>query len=679
MKKLTIIFKALLILLVVNACTDERDLDFLEAVKAPTNVAAAYNIVQDNSGLVTITPTAEGANSFDVYFGDDTTEPVNIEAGNNVQHTYLEGSYTVKIVAYNAKGDTTEANQELVVSFKAPENVVVTLENNIAISKQVNIMATADYATTYEFYSGETDVTQPVATANIGDAISYQYANAGTYTINVIVKGGAIETTEYTVDFEVTEILAPISSAGTPPTRSAENVISIFSDAYTNVANTDFNPNWGQQTTYTAFDLNGDAMLQYSNLNYQGIQIGATQDVSSMEFLHLDVWTADATELETYLISIASGEKFIKSTLTKDAWTSINIPISEFTDQGLSVQDIHQFKFVGAGSVFIDNLYFYKAPSGTVSTTIEDFEGTAPVFTDFGNIAPIEVVDNPSATGINTTNKVAKFVKTSNAETWAGAFFDVAAPLDVVNNNKITIKTWSPKSGATVRFKIENASDNTQFVEVDAITTTTNAWEELTFDISSAVAGVTYNRVVIFFDFGNVGDDAVYYYDEINLVNESAGSSAPVLFQDFEGTTPVFTDFGNIAPIEVVDNPNATGVNTTSKAAKFVKTANAETWAGAFFDISSPIDVVNYSKVVVKTYSPKSGVTVRFKMENAADGAQFVEVDATTSKVNEWEELTFDISEAVAGTTYDRIVIFFDFGNTGDDAVYYYDELGVTN
>ena len=197
------------------------------------------------------------------------------------------------------------------MSFKAPQNLVVTVENDIAISKQINITASADYAVTYEFYSGEANVTQPVATTNIGDVINYQYTAAGTYDVIVIAKGGAIETTEYTATFEVTEILAPITSAITPSPRNSADVISIFSGAYTDISDVDFNPNWGQQTVYTAFDLNGDAMIQYSDLNYQGIDFSTNvQDASSMETLHLDVWTADATSIDIYPISSSSAEFF---------------------------------------------------------------------------------------------------------------------------------------------------------------------------------------------------------------------------------------------------------------------------------------------------------------------------------------------------------------------------------
>ena len=38
----------------------------------------------------------------------------------------------------------------------------------------------------------------------------------------------------------------------------------------------------------------------------------------------------------------------------------------------------------------------------------------------------------------------------------------------------------------------------------------------------------------------------------------------------------------------------------------------------------------------------------------------------------------YDFSGAPAAD-YVKVVIFFDFGNAGDDSVYYYDELGLTN
>ena len=51
--------------------------NFLENIALPSEVSAAYIITQDNTGLVTITPSANNASSFDVFLGDGTTDPVS--------------------------------------------------------------------------------------------------------------------------------------------------------------------------------------------------------------------------------------------------------------------------------------------------------------------------------------------------------------------------------------------------------------------------------------------------------------------------------------------------------------------------------------------------------------------------------------------------------------------------
>ena len=58
----------------------------------------AFDVTQDNSGMVTIIPTAEGTVYFDVTFGDDTPEPAQIDNGETIDHTYAEGTYTGQLV-----------------------------------------------------------------------------------------------------------------------------------------------------------------------------------------------------------------------------------------------------------------------------------------------------------------------------------------------------------------------------------------------------------------------------------------------------------------------------------------------------------------------------------------------------------------------------------------------------
>jgi len=379
MKTLKYILSLCVVVLALTTCSDdEKDLNFISNIEAPSDLAMLFQVTQDNTGLVTITPTAQGAIGFDIYFGDATPEPENFNNGQNTTHTYAEGVYTVTAIAYGVTGLETTLDQELVISFQAPYNLEVTIENDVAISKRVNVTASADFAVSFDVTSlGATEETPTPVTGNIGETVFLDFSEPGTYTITVEVMGAAIETTVYTEDFEVTAIEAPLQAAPTPPSRSAGDVISVFSAAYTDVPATNYFPDWGQGgqgSGWNMFDLAGDEMLQYVNLSYQGISLadGTSVDVSGMEYLHLDVWTASSvTDIETFIINGVDGastETPIVTSLTADNWTSIDIPVSAYTNLGQVVTDVFQLKFVGtpwaAGTVFIDNIYFYKSPSG---------------------------------------------------------------------------------------------------------------------------------------------------------------------------------------------------------------------------------------------------------------------------------------------------------------------------
>src|SRR5690606_22522361 len=100
---------------------------------------------------------------------------------------------------------------------------------------------------------------------------------------------------------------APTDAAPTP-TVDGSQVISIFSDAFTNVEGTDFNPNWGQTTQVTPEVIAGDNVFKLANLNYQGIALGSSLDVSEKTMLHIDYWTADSSLFNLSLISTGPAE-----------------------------------------------------------------------------------------------------------------------------------------------------------------------------------------------------------------------------------------------------------------------------------------------------------------------------------------------------------------------------------
>ena len=190
-------------------------------------------------------------------------------------------------------------------------------------------------------------------------------AGSTSYFDNIVFEEGA-----------ATVLAEPAIAAPTPDIVEA-NTISIYSDAYTNIEGTNFNPGWGQTTEVSTVDISGNATMKYQSLNYQGIELGSQIDASQMTYLNLHVWTPNETSLLLFPISASTGEKSVSlAPLTLETCNTFSIPLSDFTDQGLSMADIIQFKFEGSGgkTVYIDNLYFStETPTSTgASVKISD-------------------------------------------------------------------------------------------------------------------------------------------------------------------------------------------------------------------------------------------------------------------------------------------------------------------
>ena len=79
----------------------------------------------------------------------------------------------------------------------------------------------------------------------------------------------------------------PTTAPTTPPTRSASDVLSLFSEAYTDYEGTNWYPNWGQSTQLADLTIDGNAVKNYSSLNYQGVDIFGAINVANMQNLHL--------------------------------------------------------------------------------------------------------------------------------------------------------------------------------------------------------------------------------------------------------------------------------------------------------------------------------------------------------------------------------------------------------
>lgn len=199
MKKLTIITGLFALIAGTVGCEREgidQDTSFLSTATV-TNANKIFDITNDNTGRVKITPTGEGVSSFLVKFGHGTgtAAEAELKPGFSATHAYPEGSYTVTIISKSMSGAESSATYPLQLTYRAPENLNVTTTTS---AHNIKVKATALYAASYLVYFGDVanETGTPLAT---GAEVSHDYATGGVYNVKVVaLSGGAAKTEKIT-------------------------------------------------------------------------------------------------------------------------------------------------------------------------------------------------------------------------------------------------------------------------------------------------------------------------------------------------------------------------------------------------------------------------------------------------------------------------------------------------
>lgn len=217
------------------------------------------------------------------------------------------------------------------------------------------------------------------------------------------------------------------------PTIAANKVKSIYGETYTNIA---YLYNFSESFREVDIENNGNKALEV-DLGYYGAGFQNT-DVSSDAYVHFDYWTTDATRFALRVNSenpLANDKQYILGTggseaIVKNAWTSVFIPLSVYSAQGVNLQDVYQYNFVdagGTGTVFFDNIYFTsETVLGVNDVALSDF-----------NVSP------------NPTNALWT-IKTNNQIISAVQVFDVLGKQIMAlspNSNTVSINGYNLKSG----------------------------------------------------------------------------------------------------------------------------------------------------------------------------------------------------------------------------------------
>jgi hypothetical protein len=163
------------------------------------------------------------------------------------------------------------------------------------------------------------------------------------------------------------------------PTFAAANVISLFSNAYTNAPVDTWSADW-DQADLADIKVGTDDVKRYTNLVFAGIEFtGRPIDATAMTTFSMDLWTPYATAAPAVfrikLVDFGANGAFAggddtehEITLTATttpalgtgAWVRLSIPLSAFT--GLRAR-AHLGQLIISGdlkTVFIDNVLFHR-------------------------------------------------------------------------------------------------------------------------------------------------------------------------------------------------------------------------------------------------------------------------------------------------------------------------------
>ena len=165
-------------------------------------------------------------------------------------------------------------------------------------------------------------------------------------------------------------------AAAPTPTLAAEQVFSIYSDAYTSTV-ARATGSWGQLTREEEVQLaEGDKAFYYTTCNYLGWEFNGSSTIGDMTAypkLHMDIYVAEAGTIQFTPIW---GSEALKEFALQPGWNALDMDLAaDFV--GINLSNIFQIKWANMpATCYIDNVYFYKEAGTAVDNVVLDSQVT---------------------------------------------------------------------------------------------------------------------------------------------------------------------------------------------------------------------------------------------------------------------------------------------------------------
>ncbi len=538
--------------------------------------------------------------------------------------------------------DMTTASKTFTFDFYTTEAVVMTGLFQIGLEKDggyaIEMQFTTDGLIGWETitldFNGATN-----AWPNAGEPVVY-----GNYAqVSIFTNFGDNGTSTYYFD----DIAGPPNGAvvgadpipttqPVQPTADPGDVISVFSDVYTDLANY-WHPGWGQTTVYSDELIPGivpdDHITKLKYLNYEAVVLdGAANptNIGAMEYAHIDIWSVDDTPIRMYLLT--GPEPFVELATVAGDWVSFNIPIGDFV--GANLAAFWGIKFESGnwapGSsplVYFDNIYFWKTPGPTFDPANGAINVPANVNPTITFPLPVEM-----AGGSTITNGDIPSIVTMKETDAAGA--DV--PFTGTINPAEDVLTIIPDANLNL-FQDYYLALNHEVIQYQGASLIEGA--DVTFSTESGP-----------FELPITFDEPTINYG----VNDWGGNASSIVVDPTDPTNMVMETFDGDWEWSgsFLAGPSGTGLNNAIPFA-----------AGA-------------TTMTMRVWSPEAGVPIIFKVENGTNGGIAAEVWVNTTMAGAWETMVFDLSAQLnLAEEYHKIVLLFNAGINEPGDTYYWDDI----
>lgn len=283
-------------------------------------------------------------------------------------------SYTVGSTCQTGPADT-----EIPTAFTAEKGSVSATSIELLLNATDN-SGSITYSVTYG--STPTTVTSTGTSATQKSFIVSNLAPGTEYTFSIIAKDAAGNTA---ANNPLTIIATTTSMAAAPtPTADALNVISLFSNAYTNVPVSSWKTAWSNAGAVTDMQIAGNDTKKYDAVTFIGIETtGAMVDATNMHYFNVDILTDNITSLKIKLVDFGANgvwngvgvlddvESELTFTPSLTGWNSYHIPLVDFTTLTTKAH-IAQYIITaapgGTSSFYLDNMYFSTEGTSLVSS-----------------------------------------------------------------------------------------------------------------------------------------------------------------------------------------------------------------------------------------------------------------------------------------------------------------------